>query len=53
MKEFRENMQDDKERLTIEAKQKRETEAEWFQEQQQNDRDDLEAEQKVSNDSNQ
>ena len=52
MKEFREQMQDDKERLTIEAKQKREIEAEWLQEQLQNERDAME-EEKVSNDSNQ
>ena len=30
MQKFREQMQDDKERLTIEAKQKREMEAEWL-----------------------
>ena len=53
MKEFREQMQDDKERLTIEAKEKREMEAEWLQEQQQNERDELEAYQEVSNDTNQ
>ena len=53
MKEFREQMQDDYERLTLETKQKRETEAQWLEEQRQNERDDLDTEQKVSDHSNQ